>query len=106
MLKDFDYKKMYKFARCFYELNPLEVEIIDYLFQYDVAEVDYTSLAKAVGKDNSNIRKAALKLQEKGIVCIVNKYTEDEVKEKNIKINPIKAMFIVDGWIDNLIKNN
>ena len=104
-MKNFDYQKTYKFARAFYELNPLEVEIMDYLFQYDIVEMSINKLAKAIGKDVSNIRKALIKLNNRGIVCIVNKYTEDELKENNIKHNTVEAMYIVDNWIDNLLNS-
>ena len=102
----YDYKQTYNLMRKFNELSATEIRIMDYLMQTDVAKLTYSELTEVIGLDKrkmvSNVRKAILHLQKIGIVCIVNKYTEDERKAYS---NPMTACFIVDGWMDNLLNN-
>lgn len=98
------YKNTYKLMRKFYNLGASEVRIMDYLMERYVAEITYSKLTEEIGLDKktmvSNVRKAVLHLQELKLVCVVNKYAEDECKAHS---NPMKACFIVDGWMDNLL---
>lgn len=96
---DFDYGETYTLMRKFRDLTKQEVRIMDYLMKIDVFEGTYSELAKAIGDETlcSNVRKALLHLQSMGIVNIVNVYYEDEAK--NHKSNPMKACFIVYGWM-------
>ena len=100
----YNYKETYNLMRKFYNLGVNEVRIMDYLMQTDVAELTYSELTEAIGLDRkkmvSNVRKAILHLHELNIVCVVNKYEEGECKANS---NPMKACFIVDGWMDNLL---
>lgn len=100
----YDYKQTYNLMRKFNELSVTEIRIMDYLMQTDVSELTYSELTEAIGLDKkkmvSNVRKAILHLQELKIVCIVNKYSDVECKAHS---NPMRACFIVDGWMDNLL---
>ena len=102
----YDYKQTYRLMRKFASLSINEIRIIDYLMQTDVAELTYSGLTEAIGLDKkkavSNVRKAVLHLQELGIVCIVNKYAENERKASS---NPMTACFVVDGWMDNFLES-
>lgn len=101
----YKYKDTYKLMRKFYNLGASEVRIMDYLMERDVAEITYSKLTEEIGLNKktmvSNVRKAVLHLQELKLVCVVNKYTEGECKANS---NPMKACFIVDDWMDNLLK--
>ena len=101
----FSYQDKYKLMRKFYNLSASEVRIMDYLMERDYAEITYSKLTEELGLDKqkmtSNVRKAILHLQKLGIVYVVNKYAEDE---SPVSGNPMKACFIVDGWMDNLLK--
>ena len=101
----YNYKDTYKLMRKFYNLGANEVRIMDYLMERDVAEITYSKLTEEIGLDKktmvSNVRKAVLHLQELKLVCVINKYAGDECKANS---NPMKACFIVDGWMDNLLK--
>lgn len=99
----FDYGETYTLMRKFRELTKQEVRIMDYLMKVSVFEGTYSDLAKAIGDEKlcSNVRKSLLHLQSMGIVNIVNVYYEDEAKEHNS--NPMKACFIVDGWMYALL---
>lgn len=103
----YNYKETYELMRKFYEIGVNEVRIMDYLMQRDVAEITYCELTEALGLDKekmvSNIRKALLHLQELGFVYIVNEHCEDERKTKTY--NPMKACYIVDGWMEKLLAN-
>lgn len=100
----YNYKDTYALMRKFHALGITEVRIMDYLMGRDYAELTYSELTEAIGLDKkkavSNVRKAALHLQELGIVCIKNKYKEGECKAHS---NPMKGCFIVDGWMDTLL---
>jgi DNA-binding Xre family transcriptional regulator len=89
--------------RKFHELGIAEVRIIDYLIKTDYAEVTYTELTEAIGLDKkmvSNVRKAAIRLQELGIICIKCKYRDGECKARS---NPMKGCYMDDNWMDNLL---
>lgn len=105
-VNEFSHKDKYKLMRKFYNLSASEVRIMDYLMERAYAEITYSKLTEELGLDKqkmtSNVRKAILHLQELGIVYVVNKYYADD--ECQINPNPMKACFIVDGWMDNLLK--
>lgn len=102
---DFDYGETYTLMRKFRELTKQEVRIMDYLIKMDVFEGTYSELAKAIGDETlcSNVRKALLHLQSMGIVNIVNVYYEDEAKKH--PNNPMKACYIVAGWMYALLRD-
>lgn len=102
---NYSYKQTYELMRKFYNLGVNEVRIMDYLMDKDVVKVSYSELTENLGMDKklvSNIRKAVLHLQKLGLICVVNRYLEDENKTYT---NPMIACFIVDGWLDNLLNN-
>ena len=89
-MKDFDYQKTYDLCRKFHELGSIEVLVMDALFPYSSREITFTQLAKEIGKDTSNTRKAVLNLERMGIVCVG-------------KHNGTSHMFIVDDWMNTLL---
>ena len=101
-----NYKNTYKLMRNFYNLGINEVRIIDYLMDKEVEITTYCRLTRSLGlevsKHSPNIRKAMLHLQELGIVCIVNEYDEEESKKH--KSNPMRACFLIDGWMESLLE--
>lgn len=97
----FDYNETYQLMRKFHDLGKNETLIMDYLFKQSVAEVTYSGLAKAIGyNDMSNIRKAALNLENMGLINICRKYEEGEAPKNS---NPMVACFIVDDWMERLL---
>ena len=98
----FTYNETYQLMRKFHDLGKCEVQIFDYLFEHSVVEITYAELTKVIGQtDTSNVRKAILRLEKMGLVCIVRKYDEDEASK--YRNNPMKACFIVDGWLERLL---
>lgn len=97
---DLDYQQTYQLMRKFRELGKIEVLIIDYLMSTDVAEVTYSELAKIIGKDTSNTRKAVQSLENRGIIHVVYKSYDDE---NDCGCGPMVACFIVDGWMHILL---
>lgn len=99
-------KQMYNLMKSFYRLSTYEVRIIDYLMQSkdEIVETTYSKLTEVLGFDKkknvSNVRKAILRLQDMDIVCIVTKYSDDTQETTN----PMKGCFMVDNWMDNLLK--
>lgn len=86
--------------RKFRELGKIEVLIMDYLMNTDVAEVTYSELGKIIDKDTSNTRKAVQRLENRGIVHVVYKSYDDE---NDCGCGPMVARFIVDGWMHILL---
>lgn len=99
-------KKMYNLMKSFYKLSTYEVRIIDYLMQSkdEIIETTYSKLTEILGFDKkknvSNVRKAILHLQDMDIVCIVTKHSGSTQETTN----PMKGCFMVDNWMDNLLK--
>lgn len=92
-----NYQQTYNAMRKFYELGKIEVMIMDHLFQTSIFYGTYSDLAKIIGKDTSNVRKAIIKLESRGIVYIVRKKYDDELTDNDN--NPMEACYIVDGWM-------
>lgn len=100
-------KQIYRIMRKFYNFSTYEVYIIDYLMQKNkIIETTYSNLTNAIGldkqKNTSNVRKAILHLQKLGVVDIIYKHKENECKTKT---NPMKACFINDNWLNNILYN-
>lgn len=110
-MKDFNYKKTFEFAKAYAELGVKERKIMEYLFEFDVFEGGYSKLAREINMDARNLRNELKYLEALGIVNICyDKYIDElEFKQnKNGKIitshNHMKACFIVDGWMDTIIR--
>ena len=89
-MTDFDYKKTFELCKKFHELGEIEVLVIDSLFDFRVRYITFTDLAKEIGKDVSNVRKAVLNLEKMGIVYIG-------------MAHGTRFMFIVDDWMNTLL---
>lgn len=93
----FDDEVMYGFMRKFYELTPNEVRIMDFLMPMSEYFGTYSDITCELGldiKNVSNIRKAILSLEKRGIV-----YVERESKGR---CNPMVSCYIVEGWLHAL----
>lgn len=99
----FDYNNTFRLMKAFDKLSKMEKLLIDYLFPESYVEITYSQFAKEADLNVSNLRNALLHLQELKLVCIVNKYDTEEYAKRNIKYNPMKACFLVDGWMENLL---
>ena len=105
-----EYTKIFEFAKAYADLGVKEKKIIEYLFVTDF-KGGYTKLAKKINMDVSNLRNTIKYLDALSIVYIgYEKYIDKlEVKQnkngKNITShNHMKYCFIVDGWMDILIR--
>ena len=110
MLLDMNYKKVFEVAKAYAELGAKERKVMEYLFN-DVFEGSYSELAQQVNMNQSNLRNSLKYLDALGIVNIVYFKSIDELKfkqNKNGKIitshNPMRACYIVDGWMDIIIR--
>ena len=92
-MEDFDYQKTYDLCRKFWDLGAIEVLVLDALFPYPAREISYSELAKEIGKDTSNTRKAVLNLERMGIVFIGMDHGK-------------RYMFIIDDWMNTLLSMN
>lgn len=104
---EFDYQQTYKLMRKFRNFSKDEANIVDYLMQLDAFEGTYSDFTRAIGAKDScmtNIRKSLLKLSDMGIVHIVHKYCDEERKGK--RSNPMKACYIMDGWLDTFLNED
>ena len=103
MLK-INYEKTFVFAKAYAQLGIRERSVIEYLFEKDVFKGGYSSLARKLNYDVSNLRKTLKHLKELGVIYIgYNKY-DDELEIKKNKNLFMKYCFIVDGWMDLLIQ--
>ena len=110
-MENMNYKKTFEFAKAYAELGIKERKIMEYLFELDVFEGGYSKLAKQINLDASNVRNTIKYLDALGIVniCYDKSINELEFKQdKNGKIitshNHMKACFIVDDWMEILMK--
>ena len=108
---DFNYKKTFEVIKAYAELGFKERKIMEYLFELDVFEGGYSDLARQVNLDVSNVRNTIKYLDALGVVNICFDKPINEIEfyqNKNGKMiakhNNMKACFIVDGWLDVLIK--
>ena len=102
----YTYWQTFELMKKYAELNPLQREIISFLFEYVVFNGGYTTLTESLGRsksDVSNIRKALLSLENKGLIFIKRKNPVEDDDGNILKSSPMKSCFIVDGWMDILI---
>ena len=109
-MKDFNYEKTFELMKAYGELGAIERRIMEYLFKLDFFEGTYSQLAKEINMDARNLTNTLKYLNALGIVYIKNEKYLDELEftNKNGKIhtsiNKMKACFIVDGWMETLIR--
>ena len=108
---DFNYKKTFEVMKAYAELGAKERKIMEYLFELDVFEGGYSQLAREINMDVANTRITVKYLDALGVVNICFDKPINEIEfyqNKNGKMvakhNNMKACFIVDGWLDVLIK--
>lgn len=82
------YNDFLEVCEAFYKLPKHAFLVFDFLSDTDVFYGTYTDLAKNIGVDVSNTRKAIYLLFDLGVVYIGK-----------------KKLFILDNWYNNLLKN-
>ena len=94
----YDYEQMFALMVNYSRLPNVERKIIEYLFPYDTINITRSELASAIHSDKSDVGKAINSLEQRGIVYVVRKYDD------NRRVNPMVGCFIVEGWLNKLIK--
>lgn len=82
------YSDFLEVCKAFYKLPKHAFLVFDFLSSQDVFRGTYTELAKNIGIDVSNARKAIYQLFDLGVVYIGK-----------------KEFFVLDNWYGNLLKN-
>lgn len=106
----YNYQETFELMQAYRRLGARENLIIGYLMTMDCFKGGYNDLAKEIAIDCSNLRNCLLYLDCLGIVNIVKEDNESEAKQIIRKdgilmtINKMKACFLVDGWMEILIK--
>lgn len=111
-MENMSYEKTFELMKAYAKLGIKEQTIMENLFETDVFEGGYSKLAKQINMEVSNVRNTLKYLDALGVVniCYDKPINEIEVyQNKNGKIinkhNHMKACFIVDGWMEILIKH-
>lgn len=82
------YNDFLEVCKAFYKLPKHDFLVFDFLSSQDVFRGTYTDLAKNIGIDVSNARKAIYQLFDLGVVYIGR-----------------KEFFLLNNWYENLLKN-
>lgn len=82
------YNDFLEVCKAFYKLPKHDFLVFEFLAERDVFYGTYTDIAKEVGVDVSNARKAIYRLFDLGVVYIGK-----------------KKFFVLDNWYNNLLKN-
>lgn len=104
------YEETFDLMVAYHKLGERENKIIQYLMTMSAFDGSYSELAKKLNMNYSNLRFILLYLDALGIVHIVrDKYIDEEktiVRKdgKTMTFNKMKACFLVDGWMDILVK--
>lgn len=93
-MADFSYEKTFRICQAYHSLGVQEAAIIDVLFGANRFSGDYTEMGRHIGRSASNTRKAILHLEKMGLVCV-----------KRGGAGRMTICFLIDGWMDALIKN-
>lgn len=99
MQNDNSYTNTFSLMKAYSRLPKLDREIVEILFDTDVLDCTYTSLARKLNADISNTRKSLLRLQKLGVVYIVKEKTHKRFK-------PMVACFLIDGWMHYFLENS
>lgn len=95
----YNYQQIYELMKKFYELDGIQVRIIEHLMKEGYVKAKYSELTEDLGFDkakmSSNVRKSLIRLHELGIVYIVYKDTKIS--------HPMEACYLVDNWMENLL---
>lgn len=82
------YSDFLEVCKAFHKIGKHAFLVFDFLSSQDVFRGTYTEIAKNIGIDVSNARKAIYQLFDLGIVYIGK-----------------KEFFVLDNWYENLLKN-
>jgi predicted transcriptional regulator with HTH domain len=103
-------EKTFELMKAYAELGLQERKIIEYLYELEIFEGDYSQLAREVNLDISNLRKTLKYLDSLSIVFIKTEKYLDEVKLKTNRngktyttYNKMEYCFLVEGWTDILV---
>ena len=88
------YGKTFMLMKAYSRLPKLERDIIEHLFETDVLDCTYSSMAKMLDSDISNLRKSLLRLEKLGVICIVKETTH------------MVAFFVGVGWVGYFLENS
>lgn len=106
MLSAITEKEAFNLCEKYYALSQCERNVFNYLIHKDCFEGTQTELTTDMGypaKDNANVRKALLSLEDKGYVYI--EYKDPSIftptgrikKDKRHSVR-MKRCWVVDGW--------
>ena len=98
----FDYEQLFELMVRYSHLGVVERKIIEYLFPHELVKMTRNELASAIGSDKSDVGKMVHKLEQRGIIHIIHKYNEQD--SQNHATNPMIGCYIVEGWLENLLK--
>ena len=101
------YEGRFELMKAYAYLDVQRQQIIQFLFERDSFEGNFSDLTEALGKDVkknvSNITKAVKKLNEMQLVYISYDPKEFDENGNVSKCARPKSIFLMDGWIENLI---
>lgn len=104
-LKRKEYRELGALCFAFGRLPRLEQEIVEYLFQMDAFEGNFSELTRALNHDAkklaSNVRRACFDLERRCMVCICFKRDENDDLTHSVE-----AIFLVDGWQNGLVSHD
>lgn len=101
-MKNWDYNKAYIAMKAYSELGEQEKNIIEFLFQKNAFEGNYSQFGREINMHYANARKILKYLHALGIVYIV--YDKPEIEVIRTKRGKMKACFLIFNWMEVLIK--
>lgn len=102
-----NYRYTFHLMKAYQKLGAQKCRIISFLFERDVYHGGYTDLTFDLGMNTtsvSNVRKAVIELSKIGVLYIDhgNRAEYDDYGFM-VRSAPMKACFLVDGWLDYLM---
>lgn len=115
-MEDFNYQKTFELCKAYASLGERKQRIVEFMFERDIFKGNFSDLTRQlnydVKKNASNIRKEVQTLERLGLICVYYNSEENDYKveftddgERITKYVAPLGMFLVDGWMDNLIKH-
>lgn len=98
----FDYEQLFELMVRYSHLGVVERKIIEYLFPHELVKMARNELAKAIGSDKRDVGKMVDKLEQRGIIHIIRKYSDEDAQ--NHSDNPMIGCYIIEGWLENLLR--
>lgn len=99
-----NYENTCKLLRKFYKLDINAFRIVEFLIDNGPTEANYSSFTEKLGMDKkkvgTNVRKAFLRLEKIGVVCIVR----DEDNKNGLGV-PMKSCYLAQDWMEKLLNS-